>query len=99
VYRNKIISYGFNSIKTHPLQKQFGSTKQSIHLHAEIDAIKNALKKISINQLQKSDLYIARSKCISGKVVKAIAKPCIGCQRAITNFNINNVFYTQEELE
>ncbi len=96
VYKNKIVSYGFNSRKSNPLQMKFGKTEHSVYLHAEIDAIKNALKKISPQQLSKSTLLVARSRCINGDVVHGLAKPCAGCQRAIVAFGIPNVFYTED---
>lgn len=96
VYKNKIISYGFNSKKSNPFQSRFSKNEHSIYLHAEVDAIKNALKKLSLEQLQKSTLIVARGKCINGELVHGLAKPCTGCQRAISTFGIPNVFYTED---
>ena len=44
VKNNKIISFGINRKKTDPLQAKFGKNKDAIYLHAEIHAIKNALR-------------------------------------------------------
>ena len=43
VQKNNIVSIGVNSRKSHPFQKKYGKNDDSIFLHAETDAIKNAL--------------------------------------------------------
>lgn len=99
VYRKHLVATGMNSYKTHPLMNEWGKNEDSIHLHAEIDAIKNALRLIDQNQLSKCDLYIVRVKRKSSKdraFVHGLAKPCPGCCRAIANFNLRNVFYTED---
>lgn len=99
VYRKHLVATGMNSYKTHPLMNEWGKNEDSIHLHAEIDAIKNALRLIDQNQLSKCDLYIVRVKRKSSKdraFVHGLAKPCPGCRRAIANFNLRNVFYTED---
>lgn len=91
VKRNKIISFGHNKNKTHPLQNKFNKHPQAIYLHAEIDAIKNALKRLSIEDLVGSTLYIVRTKKDGSE---GLAKPCSGCMQAIESFNIGKVIYT-----
>lgn len=100
VYKNEIISFGNNSRKTHPLQAKFSKNNESIQLHAEIDAIKNALKIISQHELSKSVLYVCRVKFFDEtrrKMIFGISKPCIGCARAIANFNITKIVYTLDD--
>ena len=97
VKRNNNISYGFNQRKTHTFQVQYNKNYHAVFVHAEIDAIKNALRKISVNDLSKCDLYVARSKYEEGKkevLLPGLAKPCVGCQKAIVAFGFKNVFYT-----
>lgn len=91
VKRNKIISFGHNKNKTHPLQNKFNKHPQAIYLHAEIDAIKNALKRASVEDLVGSTLYIVRTKKDGSE---GLAKPCSGCMQAIESFNIGKVIYT-----
>jgi tRNA(Arg) A34 adenosine deaminase TadA len=91
VKRNKIISFGHNKKKTHPLQNKFNKHPQAIYLHAEIDAIKNALKRLSVENLVGSTLYIVRTKKDGSE---GLAKPCCGCMQAIESFNIGKVIYT-----
>ena len=94
VYKNRIISLGYNRMKSHPFQARFGTNSDKIYLHAETAAIKNALRHIRISELKKCSLYIYRRRKINGKYQRAIAKPCPGCMRAIIEFEIKKVTYT-----
>lgn len=101
VYKNEIVSVGINQLKSHPFQAKFSRHEESIFLHAETDAIKNALKHIDVNQLSKSTLYVCRVKYDEQKnkkvQMRGMCKPCEGCQRAIATFNINKVVYTCDD--
>ena len=99
VYRNETISYGFNDIKTHPLQHKFYKNVHALHLHAEIDELKNAIKRITLEQLKSSTLYIARSRIINNVNVSGNSKPCLGCLSAILAFQIPRVFYTLDATD
>jgi len=97
---NKIISIGINRMKTDPLQAKFGKNKESIFLHAEIHAIKNALRNYSVEEIRNSNLYIVRVKKISThdhSFTWGMAKPCAGCQLAIDEFDIKNVVYSTDQ--
>lgn len=96
VYRNEIVGYGFSRRKSHPFQAQYTRHKNAIYLHAETDAIKNALKRISIEELSKSSLYVARAKKKDGRWQFGLSRPCDGCMKAISSFDINNVIYTTD---
>lgn len=100
VYKNEVISIGTNKRKTHPFQRKFGKNSESIFLHAEIDCIINALKRVDKTVLEKSTLYVQRVKkknSDSIHFINGMAKPCIGCQKAIAQFKIKEVFYTVDE--
>lgn len=99
VYKNRIVSIGVNSLKTNPFQIRFASSSDSIYLHAETAAIKNALRQLSLRELSRASLYVCRVKSKDGTPNNfgfGLAKPCIGCTRAIIEFNISKVFYTCE---
>jgi deoxycytidylate deaminase len=99
VYKKKVVSYGKNSYKSHPFHQKFKQREGSIYLHAETDAIKNAIKVIGEDALKKSTLYICRAKYNDhscSKFVHGIAKPCSGCQKAIDEYNIKNVIYSTD---
>lgn len=99
VYRGHLIATGVNSYKTHPLMWEWGRNEESIFLHAEIDAIKNALRLITQEQLAKCDIYVVRVRrphSTSKDWVEGLAKPCCGCRRAIESFNLKRVFWTED---
>lgn len=82
--RNKIISFGFNKLKTHPL------SKAPFHcIHAELDAIIG----IDADDLAGSTLYVVRVGSHNRSKLM-MAKPCIYCQSAIENAGIKDVFYS-----
>jgi deoxycytidylate deaminase len=100
VYRNDIVSFGINEMKSHPFQAKYGKNKDSVYLHAETSAIKNALRYISTDDLEKSTLYICRVKYSDQKknqLVFGLSKPCSGCFRCINAFNIRNVVYSLDK--
>lgn len=95
VLKGEIISIGVNSYKSDPLQAKYSKNEHAIYLHAEIAAIKKALKRINKEDLKKCDMYIVRRKLDNGVMCNAMSKPCVGCQRAIDTYRINNVYYTK----
>lgn len=98
VYKNEIVSIGTNQYKTHPLQKKYGTNKESIFLHAEISAIHNALRRLYVDDFRHSTIYTVRSKFNKqGNPVWGIAKPCSGCMRAIVEFDFKKVVYTVDD--
>ena len=102
VYKKYVIATGVNSYKTHPLMNGEGYKEGQVFLHAEMDAIKNALKLIDVEQLSQCDLYVVRVKRPNYKSkewIYGLAKPCPGCTKAIANFGIRNVYYSENENE
>ncbi len=97
VCRNKIISIGINSMKSHPMAAKYGKNEHAVYLHAEVAAIKNALREIDVDDFSKCDIYITRVKKeapFTKKFVWGLAKPCVGCERAIAEFGFKRVIYT-----
>lgn len=91
LYRgNRLVSYGFTSPKSHPFQKRWAKHPKAIYTHAEIDAIRNALKREE--DLTRCTLYVAR---VSSQG-QALAFPCEGCWGAIKAFGIKQVRWTLE---
>jgi deoxycytidylate deaminase len=98
--RNDIISLGHNQKRTHPFQAKYCKHPEAIYLHAETDAISNALNHISKRDLAKATLYIRRVKLRDKddtEFVDGMSKPCPGCMRAIIAFGIRKVVYSTEE--
>lgn len=99
VHKNTIISYGQNDCKTDPFQAKFADHEWRIHIHAEVNAIKKALKQISTRQIRNSTLYILRLKNNpeSDGYMWGMAKPCKSCQMCLAAFGISKVIYTTED--
>jgi len=98
VRKGKVISYGYNHKKTHPFQAQFCKNKHAVFFHAEVHAIKNALKSVDVDDMSKCELYIVRAKRNKSnrKWITGLSKPCIGCQKCIDLFELKNVYYSEE---
>ena len=97
VHQNELVSFGINELKSHPLQAKFGKNEDAIYLHAEVSAIKNALKIVSQEEMNNCKLYVCRVKFFDNtknRLVFGLAKPCDGCVRCISTFGIRNVIYT-----
>lgn len=96
--KNRIVSFGANSMKSSPFQKRYAKNEHHIFYHAEIAAIKNSLRHLEVHELRKATLYVCRIKTDHGKnLIWANAKPCVGCFRAIVEFEIPRVLYTTED--
>ena len=82
VKKNRIISRGFNQIKTHT---------KSIHkfnmLHAEI----SALIGIDYNKLENCYAFVYRER---KNGTPAMAKPCEACELALRKAGVKRVYYT-----
>lgn len=100
VIRNEIISIGYNSYKSHPLQKRFSKNIEAIFKHAEVDCIVNALRHVDSSDLERSTLYVYRVKKLTKDHVywsDGYSEPCCGCKQAIVHFKIKKVVYSTEE--
>ena len=97
--RGKLISFGMNSKKSHPFQKRFGTNCEAIYLHSEVDAIKNALRHISLEELKKCSIFVMRVKKDKpgGKYISGTSKPCAGCSKAIATFGIKEIYFTEND--
>lgn len=100
VFQNEIVSVGYNSLKTHPMQKRFSKNIEAIFKHAEVDCIVNALRHVDPTDLERATLYVYRVK----KLTKdheywsdGYSEPCSGCKQAINHFKIKKVVYSTDE--
>ena len=98
VYQNKIIAYGFNQVKTHPMAAKFSKHPGAHSLHAEVAAIRNCIRKYGPDILKKSTIFVARAKQSydNSEFSWGMSKPCVGCTKAIKTFKIPKVVYTTE---
>lgn len=82
---DNLLSIGFNSFKTHPLQKKYGGHNK-IHLHAEILALSRT------NKGSPHSAYIVRIRR-NGSL--GMAKPCAHCAVALSEFGIKNIYWSE----
>jgi tRNA(Arg) A34 adenosine deaminase TadA len=100
VYKKHLIATGTNQPKTHPLMMSEGYRTDQRYRHAEVDAIRNALRLISPEQLKRCELHVVRVKrpySASKGWVYGLAKPCTGCANVIENYGIEKVYWTEDE--
>ena len=96
VYQGTIIGVGFNTNKTHPIQKKYNRYRNGEDfipkLHAEINCL-NSIRHLDIN-FTKVKLYIYRKR----KTAKyGMCRPCPSCMAAIKDLGIKNVYYTTND--
>lgn len=103
VLKRDFVAFGFNQYKSHPFQKRFSNAEDKIFLHAEMDAISRAVRRLHYKDLAQATLYVCRLKydncdhhCKEPRW--GLAKPCVGCQRAIAQFGIKKVLYSTEGI-
>lgn len=97
VYKNRIISTGFNKNRTDPLQKQYNRARnipdRSPHyIHAEVDAIKHIID-LDIDWRAVS-IYIYRRR---RDQPFGLAKPCKSCMTLIKDLGIRDIYYTSND--
>lgn len=100
VYKRHLIATGVNQKKTHPLMLGNGYRTDQLYMHAEVDAIRNALRLVTPKQLKQCELHIVRVKrphIASKRWVYGLAKPCSGCQNVIKRYGIETVVWTKDE--
>ena len=87
--KNKIISIGINSNKTHP-ETEKCDYNHEVTLHSELDAI------LKLNKISKSNHYTFVNVRLKKDKTVANSKPCKGCQNLLSRINYKNFFYSTE---
>lgn len=84
IIRNKIVGRGYN---------HYGSCcKNTYSLHAEVDAINDALTKVSKHKLKEAKLVVVR---LTKEGHLSNSYPCQNCQHYINKVGITSVYYSQ----
>lgn len=100
VYQGNIIGVGYNSNKTHPVQKYYSKYRNNRiycgylapKLHAEISCL-NTIRFMDIN-FSKVKLYIYRSR---KDQEYGLSRPCPSCMAAIKDLGIKHIYYTTND--
>jgi len=99
VHRRDLVATGVNSYKSHPLMAGPGYNSEQIFMHAEVDAVRNALRLINQSDLAQCAIYVLRvkrSRDLTGWQY-GMAKPCRGCARVIASFGITRVWWSLDQ--
>lgn len=97
VYKGCLLTKGFNSNKTSPLQRELNEEREfdidrwPSTIHAEVHCL-NKVKDLDID-FSKATLYISRHYK-NGK--PAIASPCPACREMIRRLGIKDIVYTSD---
>ena len=86
VYRGCILALGHNQLKSHPLQADYKNYR--IYLHAEMDALRKALRSIGKEELAQCYLYVLRLKRGGRGWIRGCAKPCNDCMVVLVGFGL-----------
>lgn len=100
IYKGKVLSIGWNSYKTSPLQKKYNQYRVfndthcyiAASLHAEIACL-SPLVGLNLDW-GKVELYIYR-KCKSRE--HGLSRPCPACWNLIRDLGINKIYYTGDQ--
>lgn len=98
MYKGRVISFGVNSKRTHPIAKQFNRYP---YLHAETEALIRGAKILTEREMSKSSLYVVRVKMSDqkGMPVMGMSKPCDGCLHCASHYGISKIVYSGDDLQ
>ena len=98
VWKNRIYAVGVNGYKSHPVMAQYQvKHEDQIYLHAEIDAMIKAQKRLNQDQMQKATVYVSRvvyPKPFSKLAIQKNSKPCEVCMNYMLDMGIKKVIYS-----
>ena len=96
VYKHKIISSGFNSRKTSPIQKKYNAYRFSADtphcIHAEISCLKPLIGREDID-FKNVELFLYRE---TADKQLAPSRCCDSCMKLIKDLGIRHINYTTE---
>lgn len=100
IYKGKVMSVGWNSTKTSPLQRQLNryrgydvdASEAHNTLHAEVACLTKA-RDLDIDW-GRASIFVYRIKKDESA---GLARPCKGCQALIKSMGIKNIYYTTDD--
>ena len=98
-YKKNIIGMGFNTNKTHPMQKEYNKLRfegdNTPHcLHAEMHALM-PLRNLDIDWPRTSVFIYRLSR--NGKSKSAYSRPCPACMAYMKKLGIKHIYYTTSD--
>jgi len=102
-YRGVALFVATNTHKTHPLQQNYYPHEASKGTHAEISILAKYLSREAASAVRGGSKLPGLHKCTmrvwrfrkDGSL--AMAKPCVGCQRALTTYGLGVILYTDDQ--
>lgn len=94
-YKGALLALGYNTEKTHPMQKHYNKYRDfeeevmPAKMHAEMMAL-NKIKNLDID-FTKTKLFIWRGR---DEQHPQLSRPCPACEAAIKAMGIKNIYYT-----
>lgn len=101
IYKNKVISIGWNTNKSNPLMKEYNKYRTNAKryfdvdkhcngLHSEIMCLKNAIRAFD-GDLSKCSIFIY-SETKNGNT--RLSRPCNACSKYLNELGIKHIYYT-----
>jgi len=101
LHKNRIAGVGVNSMRTNPF-RDYVNDKFYLYCHAEVAAIKNALRTYRTEDLAKMVMIVCRAKIFKVNDIEIVgtglAKPCVNCQKVLAEFGIRRVYYSVDSI-
>lgn len=99
IYKGKVMSVGWNSTKTNPLQRELNRLR---NFRDNVEEVKNTIHAEVACLIKARDLNIdwGRASIFVYRIKKdgsaGLARPCKGCMALIKSMGIKNVYYSTE---
>ena len=103
IYKNKVISVGYNTTKSNPIQKMYNIyrntnerkydvEKRNNGVHAEIMTLQHATRSFK-GDLNKCSIFVYSEKKDGST---RLTKPCMGCSKMLEELGVKNIYYTTD---
>lgn len=98
-YKNKMLSYGFNTTKDNPTQHKYNRFRDFENIdcksssHAEMNAIRSFLRQYRGRNIDPSKLVVYVFRQHKDRTL-VISKPCPACEVALRQLGVKEVYYT-----
>ena len=103
IYKNKVISVGYNTTKSNPIQKMYNIyrntnerkydvEKRNNGVHAEIMTLQHATRSFK-GDLNKCSIFVYSEKKDGST---RLTRPCMGCSKMLEELGVKNIYYTTD---
>ncbi len=99
VYKNKIISVGWNTHKSNPIQKKYNLFRSDENRYYDVDSMPNythAEMKCLIDTMYLEHINWSKTSIFIYRSNMNMCRPCNSCMRALKERGIKNIYYTDK---